>query len=752
MSRSKTTNSKTQFGSFYQSANTDERSIQEVINALKNFLSDEVLQYIEEIFKQFNVMLRIFEDYEGIVNLQRGLINLINSLTVEGLTQLDEHQTPNTKKVEDPSNHDLKNEKTVEQSISLLDCLKLLANNVAYSKRIGFMRDVLNAPNKKEILFSNVFTEERINKRYRKLASYFHPDKTSCLNIPDELREEYITLGTELFKCALKIKKSLFELEESSKNDNFTQTSPQTLHEEKANELWKTAIDYRNAHKAQWDKLKLLKKERLIGIPSEELKRNSTDYGLLAYEEYRAACKLADNNKQLKSQIKLRGYMALSLYICDKFMEAQLYALAAINLVIRNSTNATQQDLYEAKQIFDKVKSGNPCESENIQLNTEIKPKNSPYNSSYALVKTENLVNEFSFLEKNFIYRSIKDDLEKIITELMLKADRKLVRYQANKEEILRTKRQAYLYNLNGLACLGLAGCEAITTVVVASVLGSSMFTPLSIITGLLTGYIQIKRGTQLLGQPKNREALNEIMKQALLAYDKGDHQKFFEELSKEYKSGSRLLNLESREDIIQHKVIVNTLLEHGFRADGIAYLLILISEVLISGKIKIEGKTTKEVKTEGYLVLKGVLSEILVNKASELDDRIKNLRKTSWKDYISILSLFESIFMNLVKIHDYGKIAQEYIDDAKEMTFVSRLEEMRNIARINLAIGDILDNGPEEIERAVELIKEIRESINSHHQYIGMVETRIEALEDLLWVISGKSVPNNFELRYVEN
>jgi hypothetical protein len=116
----------------------------------------------------------------------------------------------------------LKNEKTGEQFIFLLDHLKRLANNVAYSKRIGFMRDILNALNKKEILFSNVFTKERIIKRYRKLASYFHPDKTKCLNIPRELKDEYITLGTELFKCSLEFKKSLFELEESSNNDDFT--------------------------------------------------------------------------------------------------------------------------------------------------------------------------------------------------------------------------------------------------------------------------------------------------------------------------------------------------------------------------------------------------------------------------------------------------------------------------------------------------------------------------------------------------
>jgi hypothetical protein len=595
------------------------------------------------------------------------------------------------------SNHDLKYEKTEEQLISLLDDLTDLANNAAYSKRIGFMRDILNAPNKKEILFSNVFTEERINKRYRKLASYFHPDKTSRLNIPHELREEYITLGTQLFEVTLEFKKSLFEIEESSKNDYFTQTSRQTLHEEKANELWKIAIDYRNAHKAQWDKLKYLKKD-LREITSEELKRYSTDYGLKAYEEYRAACKLADNNKQLKSQIKLRGYMALSLYICDKFMEAQLYALTAINLVIRNSTNATHQDLYSAKQIYDKVKSGNPCRSENTQLNTEE--------------KTE------------------KD------------------RYLANKEEILQSKRNARSYQMRGMAImsLGVTHGAALTwtgyaAAAVSGALTASLFVPAgvgAIIIGLYSGYRQIKQGTQLLEEPKTRETLNEIMKQALLAYDKGDHQQFFEELSKEYKSGSRLIKLMRRGDSIHHEDIVNTLIEHGFRPDGIAYLLILISEVLISGKIKIQGITTVELKTQGYFVLNGALSERLEYEAIKLDDRIQKLRKKSWKSPTFILRIYKSLFMD-------SSIAQESKDDAEKMPIVSRLEEMRNIARINFIIRDILNNSPEEIERAKKVIVEVRESINSHRQYIGMVQICLEALEDLFWVVSGESA--NFKI-----
>ena len=61
------------------------------------------------------------------------------------------------------------------------------------------------------------------------------------------------------------------------------------FYEEKANEFWKIANDYRNAHKAQWNKLKLLKKEDLTKIHSEELNRASISNARLAYKEYRGA-------------------------------------------------------------------------------------------------------------------------------------------------------------------------------------------------------------------------------------------------------------------------------------------------------------------------------------------------------------------------------------------------------------------------------------------------------------------------------
>jgi hypothetical protein len=456
--------------------------------------------------------------------------------------------------------------------------------------------------------------------------------------------------------------------------------------------------------------------------------------------------------------------MALSLYISEKFLEAQLYALAALNLIIQNSTSVTQKELSDAKSVFDKVKNVCLNTKEYTQLKTELDPKYNSSNSCTALVKIENSVVNFNFLEKKAIDCSIHEDLEKISTELMLKADRGLVHYLSNEEEISRAKKYAESYRTSGIvtiAAAGVGGHAAVSGgVATATNVAGPLFIAVGvgmIMVGLWSGNKLMNKGAKLLEEPKTREALNQIMKEALLAYDKRDFQKFFDVVSKEYKEGESIIKLKHRGDSIDNKVIVTKLIEHGFRPDGIAYLLILISEVLISGKIKIEESkdyetisqilTTDELKIQGNHVLNGVLDEKLVIEAVNLDQRVKNFREQSWISLKTYYWKLDNIMKDLYKNRDYSGLAKEYKHDAEEMPFVSRLEEMRNIAKINLTIIDILNNGTQQIQRAKNVIKEIHMSIKAHHQFTGKAEKRLEALEDLFWIVTGQSVPTNLEL-----
>ncbi|CAB4428232.1 unnamed protein product [Rhizophagus irregularis] len=131
--------------------------------------------------------------------------------------------------------------------------------------------------------------------------------------------------------------------------------------------------------------------------------------------------------------------------------------------------------------------------------------------------------------------------------------------------------------------------------------------------------------------------------------------------------------------------------------------LMVLLGEVLSSGKIKIEGKITKNLKAlakrfrQATLALAtiafdGVLSEKLETKAKTLDNRIFELRKKH-----NIRSAFNKF---------------------KDFVSLEELEEIRNITKINRTIFDILD----------------------------AAKWRHEILEDLLWIISGEESPKSSE------
>ncbi|POG62324.1 hypothetical protein GLOIN_2v1697202, partial [Rhizophagus irregularis DAOM 181602=DAOM 197198] len=676
---------------------SEEKSLlEDVEKQLKNIqpiLGDNILESIRQIFKQLIKLPVTFREYEEIVNYATHLNKTIDALIYEGIINLEVPQNAETNEVEQLE-HQIKTiverNKNKQEFIDSLKRLKDLASEITYSRRIAFIQHVLNSSNKKE---------EEINKRSRKLASYFHPDKTNKPNTPNSLRDKHKNLGADIFKVIQEFRDIL-------------------LSELRANELWKLTIDFRNAAKGQWDKLKVLKKDEIKEFSSEELENFSVSNGILAYQEYRAACKIVDREKQLKKQVKLRGSMALS----------QLYALSAIQLQLKNPQKVTRQDLIDATNIFDKVKNGNITEA-NPKPNTEIKLKS----NSLALVKIA-------------FCRSINEDMEKLSTELLLKPDRSLVRYQAAQEEILHAKKRASKYKMAGWATFaagGLASTVGIAESATAFMIAGPIAGLFAIGLGIYCGTKLWRKGSSLLEEPEIRENLNEIMKDALKAYDKGNYQAFFEQLSKKYdENGSRLFKLEEREDSIIPKDIIDSLLIHGFRSDGIAYLLNLLGEVLNSGKIEIKGKTGKIEKTTDELkdlaknVFLGVLSERLKEQAKKLDDRVNNLRSRKF------FKSFSDKVKDFFSFQEYSDIAKVHRDDAQEMPFQSRLGEMCNIARINLSIFDIIHGGQIEVDRAKETIKKIRDSINCEHQFVGMAKSRLEALEDLLWVVNGDEQP----------
>ncbi|GBC52327.2 patatin [Rhizophagus irregularis DAOM 181602=DAOM 197198] len=600
-------------GNIYQASNQEEENIHEAVEkelrGVKDILDDNVIEFFRNTFQQFNNLPKSFEDYKNIVAYEIILRKIADNPINESLIYLENSHTKDTSKDQKSKI----NKENKQRMTSSLNELKSLASKAAYSKRLAFIYHVLNSPNKKEILFSNtLFTEEEINKRFRDIALYLHSDKTNRPNTPTWLQVKHKNLGDELFNFALEIKKSLL--------DDLEGISP-NVQEKKANDFWKIAIDYRNAAEGQWNKLRVLHRDKIKEFSSEELKIFCIDNGMLAYQEYRSACKIADKAEQLK-----------------------------------------KQDFFEANKIFEKVKDGMVDVTVITEkLDSEIKLK-----SKFDNIKTVD--QKISLFEKKANQNSINNEVIKIS---MLRADRKLVRYQVN----LHTK----------------------------------------------------SHGKE---EQEIRENLNKIMTKTIEAYDKGEYQEVINVLSEEYnkKTNDSLLKLVKREDFINTDHIIETLLKHGFRFDGIAYLLNLLGEVLSSEKTKIKAMITTDLKKLAMNVFNGVLSEKLEKEAKTLDDHIYELRMK----------------LNPPSIFDKFKdpiITQEDKDHSQEMPFQSRLEEIRNVTKINRAISDILVAGKEEIERAIKTIKEIQDSIGSNYQFVS--GARHEVLEDLLWIINGEESPS---------
>ncbi|CAG8519990.1 22075_t:CDS:2 [Cetraspora pellucida] len=726
-----------------------ERKISEELKQIRPILKDELIEIevvdtlikeISRVFEKLSNVAKTFEGYQEAIDCEIYMNRLVDSLIHERLIVLKASSNSENGLADKSSK--VKNIST--ELIEHLRCLEAFAHDAAYSKRTEIVSFLSDSSNKIGILFRNVInTEEEINKRARVLCSWFHPDKTKNSKSPYVLRDKHKSQADELFKLVLGFKEHLL--------NKLKKTLEIEDYEKYGHELWKTAIDYNHAFRGRWNKLKMLKEDNIKELSQESLELNSKIMGELAYHQYRAACKIADKAKLLKIQVKLRGYMALCLYFTNQSLEAPLYALAAILLQVKNSSNFTQQELDDAKNILDKVNSRkeereNSEEGVSSNSTTDIKLEND-LNNAMALIRTYD--KEISLSNKAFIQNSINKNLINTATKLLVKAERRLVCLEASLNEISNTKQHAKEYKAKGVVVTASGGVVGSAAFLNAG-LNFALCGPIGLfagatclVVGLCYGYYLFKKGEEMFKEPKIRENLNKIINEALSAYDKEKYQKFIDILSEEYDENKRLLNFHDKVGIVGIDII-NTLKTHGFRSDGIAYLLVVLGEVLGSGKINIEGVTHAVLKADAKKLFRMALDEELVKEAEELDKCTSQLRQTNLGSLERYLKSTCGKIKDFVLSEERTRLALEYLQDSQEMPFFSRLEEVRNIAKINIAILNIIEYDDDAYKEAKQTVEEVRKSVKENYQFIIKSKLRLEVLEDFLWVINGEDLSDS--------
>jgi hypothetical protein len=605
--------------------------------------------------------------------------------------------------------------------LNSLNNLNQLLKTTAYTRKIKFMECVnqFDFDSDKGLYGEIPNTIEAIEKRFRKISMEFHPDKTQW-----PLKDHY-NLSCHFFSKAKELKET--------KLDFITKKSKSigelNYYENEGNRYLRKSRDYEKALEAKIKNmnmrnldLKEVNLRDLCNLTNAELKSKRDSNAIKSYEFFRSACKIADKNKLLEKQSKFRQNLATCLNIRELFLEARVCAFSAIYIILKNSNDDASGKLLQDAQNFFREINAFKNKNTTVKSSTNQKQKNSmeliPVNSNRNL--SLSIRQSFSIIEREQIKNNLDVELRSVIKELMIKPDDNIVNYQPliGDEKVLRSNASKLL---NGRGLLILVALP-IAVIPMFAIMTERIF----------------KKGLYGMKEHKIRLKYNEIIKTAIDRYKEGNLLEFFKELQtpNEHDCNKKILDIDSDNSrgVVMPYSVIETLDNHGFRPDGIAYLLILIGEALLSEKVNLEDRAQKDFDGQAVTVFEATYrSKILNSKAKDLDDLIEKNRNRN-KSWGYFVDLVEIIFFKRAT-SDEKLILKEYIEDSQEMTFSERLAETQNIAKINIALIRIMQS---EFNLATKIITEIRDLSKKKFCFISPSLTRLEILEDFISIIDG--------------
>ncbi len=609
----------------------------------------------------------------------------------------------------------LRYETESENILEAIGMLEIDANRKTRKAQMDFVQACLDAPSLKcrqKLLFDNT-REVDLKRRYQKLLLTFHPDKCFLFSVDQKWRLN-----------------RLFNLIQEC-HDDFMEPLNNKLafFEEKGYHHWRISQEYKDGAARCWDKLKFLKKEEISGLSQDDLDFLRRSHIKMARGFYEICWKMSNKAKDTKNKIKFRNFIGLCFYCEGQYLEAQLSIWGALRLILKNP-NIGQEYWDEANKILNKIKN----------RSTSMQNQNNQSNQSSQIPLDEIVrpLAEYSEIERKELEDEIQKTLPKVACGVVLR-DCSLLEKQELRGIILKSGKAKVFKALGvltscGGAAGGLAGVLA-TAGEVSKTVGVTLMTTAGISTislaavaagiftlglGICAGIVLWTIGKSLSQEPEIRENLNNILAKALQYHDARKYDEFFAELSKEYKPKQSVFILEKQ---THPKSIIDCLLNHGFRPDGVVYLLNLIGEALLSGKIFFQG--VKEVDLIVYTkqIFDACSEKRLRESAKNLDKRVYELRDKTRKNIL--LKIFYFILPQ-----DDIEMAKQEINNSNEMPFGRRLDEMCLISKLNLATLHML-NG--EMDEARKFATRVQDLVAINNVSNEKIESRLNLLNDCL-------------------
>ncbi|RDD38737.1 Patatin-like protein 2 [Trichoplax sp. H2] len=620
----------------------------------------------------------------------------------------------------------------------------------------------------RDSFFSDVeLTEKNINQRFR-LFSQFHPDRFPQSPNNDVFKKFFQILMEQKQIALERLERLVGSAEPECAAD---------YHKKKAEEYLTIVVDWQNVGKDKLDRLRVLKREDYINKTPEEHLLIKKKYAELCYQQYRAACKIIDTlasqnsdlpkfNSYQHQQVELRKCISTALRAAEYPLESQLYAIGALRVLLE-CQDATDSQFMEIRDILAKVKSqnkGNTPPEPEVTSESENDPQIRPpihcqtisvhRNSQSLAVGNAKLPAISTYAGRQRRQNIVRQDIAELVRNELAIPQTKLVSYSSPNEDITKARIDAISLRTKGALATATGGVVAVSSTGLAcanivafaktgAVLGSA-FGPLGIAIGVLGGIFSggigmfmghkiYRKGVELLREPKIRENLNNLIADAIKAYNCDEYEQFLEKLSQNYderkETGNRLIHYDKGRLIkISPEKMIKDLLYHNFRPDGIAYLLVIIGETLMSGKVTLSEYPASTLEVEACKIFESVFKN-----SDQLRDAAEDLDNEVGKMLIIDLQILAKQVINCLFVISADGGSEEKLNDAKESPFVSRLQKIILVARLNFALVQVITGRDDHLNVAKKQLIEMYSVTSQNFQFFSITEYRLASVEDFL-------------------
>lgn len=587
-----------------------------------------------------------------------------------------------------------------------------------------FLKEIQN----KDVIFSDVRSDKDVvNNRYKQFSAQFHPDKV----------RESVFISSEESLIVMK------QLNLMRTNSIFNGASSLKM------------MKHGDAYLSKY----LANKDSQL----RELRESASENLNMAIYCYREVINLVEEEAWQKyhrekgmidTQVEARNKIASCYEYLKQYFHAQIYILGAIRMIEESPDKAEMIDqlsrFYTKLQTLKRasINERQPEQEQSAEDGSEVQENASAEQTS--LIRVNNYRSEIGTAIQQFM--SVIPEKSLVQHNIQHSLIRHVEIYKNAHYGVGAAVQVAGLVGV-GATVAGVSTLMTTATTLSAAGAGAMVFGPIGwivggallITAGVFAGIVVVKKGFAIANKVEIQKEVNRAIDEVFRLYVEGRYQELIDRLSdrRYFKHGQPIIYYDRASKNLPVQIInvdndinaIDMLLDCGVRPDGIAFLLNIIAEALLSHKIETVAAPTM-VNAAALIILNEIIDNKKLQSYSEkLDDnhkkKLKSCQNNPDQFQENIIIKFKNAYNSILNKNDEIILAT-YIKDIKEMSIKKRLNEMKNVARINYALAMMMSGEAGSFDVASSYLQTVLDAYKKT-QYKGIVTEKIEIISDLM-------------------